>query len=78
MGFSQAIPVPYSMDPKKQICQFVPNSSRKESNPSGVPPKSTSISQKPHTVESAHSASGDSSKTFLSNRKNLRTQTKPR
>ncbi|MED6143454.1 hypothetical protein PIB30_006406 [Stylosanthes scabra] len=28
MGFSQAIPSPYSMDPKKQICQFVPNSSK--------------------------------------------------
>ncbi|MED6206291.1 hypothetical protein PIB30_025352 [Stylosanthes scabra] len=28
MGFSQAIPAPYSMDLEKQICQFVPNSSK--------------------------------------------------
>ncbi|MED6198878.1 hypothetical protein PIB30_070735 [Stylosanthes scabra] len=26
MGFSQAIPAPYSMDPNKQICRFVPHS----------------------------------------------------
>ncbi|MED6171616.1 hypothetical protein PIB30_042289 [Stylosanthes scabra] len=26
MGFSQAIPAPYSMVPEKQICQFIPNS----------------------------------------------------
>ncbi|MED6144116.1 hypothetical protein PIB30_012474 [Stylosanthes scabra] len=28
MGFSQAIPSPYSIDPSKQICQFIPNSSK--------------------------------------------------
>ncbi|MED6203167.1 hypothetical protein PIB30_112895, partial [Stylosanthes scabra] len=26
MGFSQAIPAPYSMDPAQQICHFVPHS----------------------------------------------------